>query len=115
MIEDTLKGWAARKSYDVAWGPGTLLGKVQAEISGRNSRGELDSDFAEKWLGWVKDSPAAAPTPETVIAVAVPCPACSIRFTLGDRVLTATVPRPTWRTLATMRELGRSFSSFYPS
>jgi epoxyqueuosine reductase len=95
MIEDTLKAWAVRKGYDVAWGPGTLLRDAQAEIHGRGARGELDPDFVEKWLGWVRDPGAAAVTPETVIAVAVPCTASRIRFTHGDRVLTATVP-PTY-------------------
>jgi epoxyqueuosine reductase len=95
MIEDTLKAWAARKGYDVAWGPGRLLGEVRAEIVGRSSRGELDPDCVEKWLGWIRDPGAAVDTPGTVIAVAVPCAACSIRFTDGARVLTATVP-PTY-------------------
>ncbi len=95
MIEDTLRAWAARKGYDVAWGPGTHLRDVRAEISGRGARGDLAPDFVEKWLGWIREPVAAAPVPETVIAVAVPCPACSIRFTHRDRVLTATVP-PTY-------------------
>jgi len=75
MIEDTLRAWAARKGYDIAWGPGTHLRDVQAEISGRGARGELAPDFVEKWLGWVREPGSAAATPETVIAVAVPCPA----------------------------------------
>jgi epoxyqueuosine reductase len=95
MTKDTLTTWAARKGYDIAWGPGSLLGEVRAEIVGRSSRGELDPVSVEKWLGWVRDPGAAADTPGTVIAIAVPCPACSIRFTRGGRVLTATVP-PTY-------------------
>jgi epoxyqueuosine reductase len=95
MIEDTLKAWAARKGYDVAWGPGTLLSDVQAEIVGRKARGEITPEFADKWLGWVREPGVAGPTPETVIVVAVPCLACSIRFAHGDHVFTATVP-PTY-------------------
>jgi epoxyqueuosine reductase len=95
MTEDTLKAWAARKGYDIAWGPGKLLGEVRAEIVGRCSRGEIAPDCVEKWLGWVRDPGAAADTPGTVIALAIPCAACSIRFTHGGKVFTATVP-PTY-------------------
>jgi epoxyqueuosine reductase len=95
MIEDTLKAWAARKGYDVAWGPGRLLSEVLAEISGIGARGEIAPDFVGKWIGWANNSAAAVPIPESVIAVAVPCPACTIGFTLGDRMLTGTVP-PTY-------------------
>jgi epoxyqueuosine reductase len=95
MTEDTLTAWAARKGYDIAWGPGRLLAEVRAEIVGRSSRGEIDPDCVGKWLGWVRDPGAAADTPGTVIAVAVPCAACSIRFTRDGSVLRATVP-PTY-------------------
>jgi epoxyqueuosine reductase len=95
MKEDTLTAWAARKGYDIAWGPGRLLAEVRAEIVGCSSRGEIDPDCVGKWLGWVRDPGAAADIPGTVIAVAVPCAACSIRFTRGESVLRATVP-PTY-------------------
>ena len=95
MTEDRLTTWAAGKGYDIAWGPGKLLGEARAEIVSRSSRGEIDPECVEKWLGWARDPGPAPDTPGTVIAVAVPCAACSIRFTNGSRVFTATVP-PTY-------------------
>jgi epoxyqueuosine reductase len=95
MTEEKLTAWAAGKGYDIAWGPGNLLGEVRAEIVGRSSRGEIDPVYVEKWLGWVSDPGAAPGTPGTVIALAVPCTACSVRFTDSARIFTATVP-PTY-------------------
>ena len=95
MTAEKLTAWAIGKGYDVAWGPGKLLGEVRAEIVGRSVQGEIDPVCVEKWLGWVRNPGAAAGVPETVIAVAVPCAACSVRFTYGERVFTATVP-PTY-------------------
>jgi len=94
-MEDTLTAWSAGKGYEIAWGPGKLLGEVRTEIVGRSSRGEIDLECVEKWLGWIRDPDAASDAPGTVIAVAVPCAACDVRFTHRSRVFTATVP-PTY-------------------
>jgi epoxyqueuosine reductase len=96
MSENALKEWAARKGYRVAWAPGTLLGEVQREIAARAAKGEPQSWFAQKWLGWLTETQSQADAqPETVIVVAVPCPACTIRFMLPERVLTTLIP-PTY-------------------
>ena len=95
MIEDTLKAWAAGKGYDIAWGPGTLIGEVRSEIVGRCARGELDPVCIDKWFGWARDPGEASAAPETAIAVAIPCSARAVRFTHGGRVFTAVIP-PTY-------------------
>jgi hypothetical protein len=78
MSENALKEWAARKGYRVAWAPGTPLGEVQREIAARAAKGEMQSWFAQKWLGWLTETQSQADAqPETVIVVAVPCPACT--------------------------------------
>ena len=95
MTADTLTAWAAGKGYDIAWGQGKLLGEARAEIVGRCLREEIDPECVEKWLGWARNFGAAPDTRGTVIAVAVPCAACSVRFTRAGRVFTATIP-PTY-------------------
>ena len=103
MIE-RLREWAKRRGYRLAVGPGSLLSEARAEISGRAERGELDPELVRKWLGWITGALAGdAPAARSVIAVAIPCPAHLVRFTLPDRVLTAHVP-PTYAEDARLSE-----------
>jgi epoxyqueuosine reductase len=106
MIE-RLRKWAESRGYRLAVGPGSLLSEARDEILERAERGELDPELVRKWLGWVRDElPAETVVFQSVIVVAIPCPAHLVRFTLPDRLLDAHVP-PTY---AEDARLGRSVS-----
>ncbi|HEY9593424.1 MAG TPA: 4Fe-4S double cluster binding domain-containing protein, partial [Spirochaetia bacterium] len=85
------------RGYRVATGSAELIGEVRASIRTRRDRGELDRRFAGAWLGWL-DAPAgtnARSSVVSVLAVAVPSPACRVRFALDTGTLTAVIP-PTY-------------------
>jgi epoxyqueuosine reductase len=91
-----LQEWARRKGYRVAAGPSEVIRHVQATIRDRRDRGELDRRFAGTWLGWLDGpAPAREEPPVSVLAIAVPSPACRVRFTLDSGMLAATIP-PTY-------------------
>ena len=98
-MEIDLAGWARGRGYRIAVGPAEVIGEVKATIRTRRDNGELDRRFAGAWLGWL-DTPGDTATRGTaalsVLAVAVPSPACRVRFAHDDGAITAVIP-PTYR------------------
>lgn len=93
------RGWGARV---IPW-PAVV--QLTGEVRSRHARGELDSEFFDECLAGMRaEAPADVPHPRAVILLAMPHPACSVRFLHDGRPLTAIVP-PTFLRYSGMRTL----------
>jgi epoxyqueuosine reductase len=101
-VRQRLQEWASRKGYRAATGPGTLLVEAEHGIISRAAAKEIDTGFVNWCLRWVNEA-GTRNAPATVIVVAVPCPAHTLRFTLPDRLFTARIP-PTYFQYSTWEE-----------
>ena len=102
-----LKAWAANRGCEIGWGPVAVLDEVRAEIERRREAGELDEEFDRERLSWFR-YPEGIPITDakSVIVVAVPRPAHTIRFTLNDGGFSAVIP-PTYVHYSQTREAVR--------
>jgi epoxyqueuosine reductase len=101
-MRQRLEEWASRKGYRAATGPGSLLVDAENGIVSRAAAKEIDPGFVGWCLRWVNEG-GTRDAPSTVIVVAVPCAAHTIRFTLPDRVFTARIP-PTYHMYSSWEE-----------
>ncbi|MBI4875356.1 MAG: hypothetical protein HY822_12050 [Acidobacteria bacterium] len=93
---EALRQWAAIRGYSVAWGPLTALDDVRSEIERRLQAGEIDPAFYQAQIATLQDSaPEDLPRPKSVLVVAVPRPAHTVRFTFDSGPLDAVLP-PTY-------------------
>jgi epoxyqueuosine reductase len=93
MIEK-LQKWAAQRGYRVVWGSGSVVANAQREIEARRSGSEIDEDFFNHELQSILAGRNEVSLP-TVIIVAKPRPAHSIRFDIKGKSMDALLP-PTY-------------------
>ncbi len=103
-MSDRLREWAQARGYRVAWGPAAAAGAGRREILERRDRGEFDAGFFRATLAALSEAPAP-PDEATVVAVAKPVPAHTVRFLLPGRAVTALVPPTYVRYRATFEEV----------
>ena len=89
-----LQQWASERGYLVAWGPASVVAEAKAGITAMGASGELDPDFFRAELLSAVLPEESAPG-KNVIMIAVPCPAHSVTFDLGEGALEAILP-PTY-------------------
>ena len=108
MIEK-LKGWASRRGYRVAWGPGLTVAGVAQEIAGRRSESQIDERFFDDQLKSMVAAEMESPE-HTVVLVAKPVSACSVGFDVEGRSLEALLPPTYFRYRATFEEVRRDLA-----
>ncbi|MBN1570403.1 MAG: hypothetical protein JXA73_21350 [Acidobacteria bacterium] len=103
MIEK-LRAWAEQRGYRVAWGPGSVVERVQQEIARRRSCQEIDPRFFESQLESLvgKENRRIA---GSVVVIAKPRPAHSVRFNIDGKDFDALLPPTYFRYRATFEDV----------
>jgi epoxyqueuosine reductase len=95
-MTEALSQWASARGYRAAWGSLAALEEARSGIERRLQAGEIDPEFHQEQLR----VPEVCATPgssdlKTVVVVAVPRPAHTVRFTLESGPFEAILP-PTY-------------------
>jgi epoxyqueuosine reductase len=112
MLETSIKEWADRQGYKVAWGPISLIESIRADFDNLRKAGALDPEFALEALSWFR-FPEGLPieNPRSVVILVVPRPSHSVSFELERGRLDTMLP-PTYvdyrKTMAKIRDRVRT-------
>lgn len=95
-IPETLVEWAHRRGYKAGFAGGSLLEIVREKLTERRDKGEFAPGFFEENLGvFTYLEGVTMRRPESVVVVAVPCPAFILKFEL-EAVPVETILPPTY-------------------
>ncbi len=84
MMSETLSEWAHQRGYKVGYAGVSLLETVREKLAKRREKGEFAPGFFEENLGvFTYLEEVSMRRPESVVVVAIQCPAFILKFELG--------------------------------
>jgi epoxyqueuosine reductase len=96
MRAETLRKWAEKRGYEVAWGPWRVVEEAIEDLAQRRRSGEVDDLLAREYLGFLeRASHPPEGRPAWVVLVLVPAPLHAVTFTKDGKPLRVLIP-PTY-------------------